>query len=610
MDGRFRRINPAWEDTLGFSREELMSRLVVELIHPEDRAASRSLGARLRDGLDVVRFENRYMTKAGGHRWISWTCRATNEDGEVVVYGAGRDVTEQREAEEKLARKTAELEAVFKALPDLLFRTDEAGRIIDYTAGKAADLYAPPETFIGKTFLDVLPPDVGSAIWETMARAHETGRIETLEYDLDVPSGKQRFEARVIAFSGGHTITVVRNVTDRWMAQRALAASEERLRESERLEAVGRLAGGIAHDFNNLMMIVLMHSDGMLRVLRPGERYRRELLEIRAAGERATGLTRQLLAFARKQVLSPTVLDLCDVVRVMDGMLRGLIGENVELRFRCETEPLWVRADRSQLEQVLLNLVLNARDAMPRGGVVNIELCDVEIDEAQAARLDLARAGGYVRLVVTDNGSGIDPEDRPHIFEPFFTTKGFGSGTGLGLATVYGIVRQSGGSVTVESKPGEGSSFIVVLPVAEGRAPRLEARTSDIDELPSGTETILVVEDDLGVRRAVIKTLAQLGYTILEAGDADGAMAVSAAHKGTIDLLLTDVVMPGKSGPELAARFFADRPDAKVVYMSGYSAEADTTKWPHGPLLQKPFSPQELASRVRSVLDGVARELL
>ncbi|NUO54345.1 MAG: PAS domain-containing protein, partial [Polyangiaceae bacterium] len=314
MDGHFRRINSAWEDVLGFSLAELKSRFVVEFIHPDDRGRTRELAGQLREGLDVVRFENRYLTKDGGHRWIAWTCRATNENGELVVYGAGRDVTEQRMAEARLARKTAELEAVFRALPDLLFRTDEDGRIIDYGAGKAADLYVPPDTFIGKTFIEVLPPAVGAALAATMARAHATGKIEALEYDLDVPSGQNRFEARVIAFSGGHTITVVRNVTDRWLAQRALAASEERLRESERLEAVGRLAGGIAHDFNNLMMIVLMHSDGMLRLLRPGDQNRRELLEIRAAGERATGLTRQLLAIARKQVLSPTVLDHCEDV--------------------------------------------------------------------------------------------------------------------------------------------------------------------------------------------------------------------------------------------------------------------------------------------------------
>ncbi|NUO52271.1 MAG: response regulator, partial [Polyangiaceae bacterium] len=342
----------------------------------------------------------------------------------------------------------------------------------------------------------------------------------------------------------------------------------------------------------------------------PGDQNRRELLEIRAAGERATGLTRQLLAFARKQVLSPTVLDLCEVVRVMEGMLRGLIGEHIELRFRSEKEPLWVRADRSQLEQVMLNLVLNARDAMPRGGVVDINLCDIEIDEAQTSRLELARPGAYARLVVTDNGSGIDPQDRPHIFEPFFTTKGIGSGTGLGLATVYGIVRQSGGSVTVESTPGEGSSFVVVLPMAEGQAPRVEEAQVGAIDLPGGAETILVVEDDAGVRRAVVKTLAQLGYTILEAADGDAALRVAITHTGPIHLLLTDVVMPGQSGPELAKRFFADRPSASVIYMSGYSAEADTTKSPPGPLLQKPFSPHELAERVRSVLDGVARRLL
>jgi two-component system, cell cycle sensor histidine kinase and response regulator CckA len=437
-------------------------------------------------------------------------------------------------------------------------------------------------------------------IAEETARAHRINRITSIEYDLAVPAGQQHFEARFVPFEDGHTVIVVRNVTERWQAQKALEASEERLRESERLEATGRLAGGIAHDFNNLMMVVLMYCDGLLKKV-DMERYRQQLLDIRTAGERAASLTRQLLAFARKQILSPTVLDPSAVVRDMEGMLRRLIGEHVSLK--TESVPdLWsVRADRSQIEQVVLNLALNARDAMPQGGTVTIELSNAEIDEVEARALELAQGGQYVRLTVSDTGAGIPPEDRPHIFEPFFTTKGVGHGTGLGLATVYGVVRQSGGAVVVDTAPGKGASFRIVLP----RAVAAPAGTAVSDRLePRGTETVLVVEDEPAVRRALCESLQGLGYTTLEAETGDAALELGREYAHPIHVLLTDIVMPGSSGYELAAQFLASRPTTRLIYMSGYPLAQGAPSWPPGHFLQKPFQPHRLAQSVREVLDA------
>jgi PAS domain S-box-containing protein len=599
-DGHFKRLNPAWEKTLGFSLEELMARPAIELVHPDDRAyTQQELRSKLQAGFDVVHFENRYLCKDGSIRWISWACSAVRA-GDHFVYAIGRDVTEHRNAEEQLRNKKAELEAVFTALPDLLFRTDVTGTIVDYNAGRTSDLYVPPETFLGKTFSQVLPGNLGATIMEETAHAHRVNQITSIEYDLAVPAGQQHFEARFVPFEDGHTVIVVRNVTERWQAQKTLEATERRLRESERLEATGRLAGGIAHDFNNLMMVVLMYCDGLLKKV-DMERYRQQLLDIRTAGERAASLTRQLLAFARKQILSPTVLDPSAVVRDMEGMLRRLFGEHVALK--TESVPgIWsVRADRSQIEQVVLNLALNARDAMPQGGTVTIELSNTEIDEVEARALELAQGGQYVQLTVSDTGTGIPPEDRPHIFEPFFTTKGVGHGTGLGLATVYGVVRQSGGAVIVDTAPGKGAAFRIVLP----RAVAPPAGTAVSDRLePRGTETVLVVEDEPAVRRALCESLQGLGYTTLEAETGDAALELGREYGHAIHVLLTDIVMPGSSGYELAAQFLASRPTTRLIYMSGYPLAQGAPAWPPGHFLQKPFQPHRLAQSVREVLDA------
>jgi signal transduction histidine kinase/CheY-like chemotaxis protein len=381
---------------------------------------------------------------------------------------------------------------------------------------------------------------------------------------------------------------------ERLAAERQRVALEDQLRQAQKMEAIGRLAGGVAHDFNNLLTAILGHVALALRGRDDPARLRRRLEEIERAGERAAGLTQQLLAFSRKQVLQPRVMDLNDAVRDMQGILRRLIGEDVELLVSLAPGRLPVHADPTQLQQVIMNLAVNARDALPRGGRLTIET------GREAA------AGGArdrVMLMVRDNGTGMDAETRQRAFEPFFTTKPAGQGTGLGLATVYGIVTQSEGTVEVESAPGQGATFHIRLPAAE-QAPSESAVAEASAE--GGKETILLVEDEDLLRSMAAEVLGELGYTVIDA-DSGGTALERAAQAGPIHLVLTDVVMPGMGGPEVWTEVARLHPESRVLFMSGYTDDAVVR---HGvreaefALLNKPFTPDELARRVRAILDA------
>ncbi len=380
---------------------------------------------------------------------------------------------------------------------------------------------------------------------------------------------------------------------------------EDQLRQSQKMEAVGRLAGGVAHDFNNLLTIIMGYSQLLLDRLGPGEAMRWQVDEIKKAGERAASLTRQLLAFSREQVLKPHILDLNSVVANMEKMLRRLIGEDIELVTVPGANLGRVKADPGQIEQVLMNLAVNARDAMPQGGKLTIETGNVDLGEGYARSHVTVRPGPYVMMAVSDTGCGMDAETQSHIFEPFFTTKDKDKGTGLGLATVYGIVKQSGGYIWVYSEPGRGSTFKVYLPQVQEAAEAAESEKA-IPAPMRGTETILVVEDEESVRSLVRGVLQAHGYTVLEARRGDEALQVSDRHKGLIHLLLTDVVMPQMSGRDLAARLVASHSESRVLYMSGYTDRAIL----HQGVLDakthfigKPFTPDALARKVREVLD-------
>jgi len=380
---------------------------------------------------------------------------------------------------------------------------------------------------------------------------------------------------------------------------------EEQYHQAQKMEAVGRLTAGIAHDFNNLLTAINGFAELLQLQLSPYDPAHELVSKIRSSGRRAADLIRQLLAFSRKQIIAPQVLDLNAVVVEMDRMLRRIIGEDIELETILAPE-LWpVEADPAQMEQVIVNLVVNARDAMPEGGRLTIETTNVVIDKEHAAGHLETKPGEHVQLVISDTGVGMSPEVLAHIFEPFFTTKGMGKGTGLGLATVYGIVRQSGGDIWVYSEEGRGTTFRIYLPRASGVAQPLPHPEAG-KEMPSGGETILLVEDDRDVRELAQRVLQRQGYTVLEARDGREAMRLATSHSGPIHLLLTDVVMPGISGMALADRLTADRPDIKVLFMSGYTDNAIAHHGVLDPgitLLQKPFSPMDLARRVRALLD-------
>ncbi len=379
---------------------------------------------------------------------------------------------------------------------------------------------------------------------------------------------------------------------------------EARLRQAHKMEAVGRLAGGVAHDFNNLLTIIRGHADMLTDRVTADEGSKRNIEQIQKATGRAVSMTRQLLAFSRMQVLQPRILDLNSVVVEMGKMLPRLIGEHIEYSFEPDPELANIKADPSQVEQVLLNLAVNARDAMPNGGKLAVKASNVEMDVSAVARRPSMTAGKYVLLSISDTGHGMDPETKAHIFEPFFTTKEVGKGTGLGLATVYGIVKQSGGFIWVESSPGAGATFEIYFPQARGPAYVME-KVSGSRAVPLGSETVLVVEDESGVRDLACQFLRSGGYTVLEAVDGVDALEISTRYSGTIHLLLSDMVMPRMGGAELTQRIRAARPATKVVLMSGYAeySEANSGKEsPQVPTIQKPFSLTSLAEKVREVL--------
>jgi len=392
--------------------------------------------------------------------------------------------------------------------------------------------------------------------------------------------------------------TFVRDVTD----QRRL---QQQVLQSQKMEAVGRLAGGVAHDFNNLLTVITSYSDLLLEDLAPGDAKRDDLEQVRKAADGAAALTRQLLAFSRQQVVEPRVVSLNTVVEGLQKILRRVIGEDIELTITLAPDLGSVRADVGQLEQVLMNLVVNARDAMPTGGRLTVETANAEHDPEYARDREAAAVRRFAMLAVTDTGCGMDEATRARIFEPFFTTKEVGKGTGLGLATVYGIVKQAGGFIWVYSEPGQGTSFKIYLPAVDATAERTTAASTT--PAPRGTETVLLVEDAAAVRAVTKQMLERQGYTVLEAPDGEAGLRLAQRHRGVIHLLLTDVVMPRVGGRELAEQLTRLRPDVKVLYASGYT---DDSVVRHGILesgmayLQKPFSPESLARKVRDVLDA------
>jgi two-component system, cell cycle sensor histidine kinase and response regulator CckA len=423
---------------------------------------------------------------------------------------------------------------------------------------------------------------------------HKNGRWLVVESTVSVARSREKDEKLVI---------VNRDITDRKQL-------EEQLYLSQKLEAIGRLSGGVAHDFNNLLGVIIGYSEALQRQMSENDPFREAVDEIQNAGKRAAVLTQQLLAFSRKQVLEPKVLDLSIVVSEVEKMLRRLIGEDIELKIVLANGLGMVKADPGQIDQVILNLAVNARDAMPKGGRLTLETSNAELDENDVNRYRYVIPGPYVLLKVTDTGCGMDAELQSHIFEPFFTTKESGKGTGLGLATVYGVIKQSGGYIWVESELGKGTTFKIYLPRVE-EAREVVAPESHAPSSSRKARTVLLVEDEQSLRKLTRNTLVELGHSVLEAGDAFQALEIAKQTKAPIDLLLTDVVMPGMSGRALADKLCASRPGIRVLFMSGYTDGAVAN---HGVLesgisiLRKPFTRDELTERVEEVLSMVGKQ--
>jgi signal transduction histidine kinase/ActR/RegA family two-component response regulator len=396
-----------------------------------------------------------------------------------------------------------------------------------------------------------------------------------------------------------HFISNDRDITDR----RHL---ELQLQQAQKMDAIGRLAGGVAHDFNNLLMVISAYAELLLESLAAGNPHRRRAQEILTASRRAADLTRQLLAFGRKQMQSLQFLDLNRVLTDISRMLCRLIGEDIQLEIVPARNLGRVRADPVQIEQIIMNLAANARDAMPTGGKLIIETLNVRLDEPYAQKHSMVPPGDYVLLAFSDTGLGIAPEHVAHIFEPFYTTKEEGHGTGLGLATVYGIVKQSNGFIWVYSEPGLGTTFKIYLPRAQKEADKILPAPTLVDDYPRGSETVLLVEDEPAVRQSAREFLTMSGYTVLEANHGEEGLAVARSHSGPIHLLITDVIMPHTGGSKLAEQLLAERPGIKVLFVSGY---AEKTVLRQGPIdlsnnfLQKPFSLRSLAHKVRRVLE-------
>ena len=608
LAGRLRDANAAFQSMIGYTLEELRRLHVLELSVEEDRPGVRAaFAAILRGERKHAVLEHRHRRAGGETIWVRLTLSLVRDpDGRPELFLAVvEDITERRAAEERVRFQANLLDAVGEAVVavDLQGRILYWNRMAELLSGWSAD------EVLGREFPGVTPASLlGESVEEMTARALAGG----------TPSAEIGFRRRDgTTFPALLSLAPVRGADGTVQGLVGVASDlterkrlEEQLAQAQKMEAIGRLAGGIAHDFNNLLTAISGHVELLLEQLAHGDPLREDLVEIRAATTRAVDLTRQLLAFSRRQVLRPRIVQLSSIIEEMANLLRRLIGEDIRLVLDSDPQLGYVWADPGQLGQVLLNLVVNARDAMPEGGTLSIRAENTDTASGLVPGEPEPGPGPFVVLTVADTGIGMSREVQEKIFEPFFTTKEPGKGTGLGLATVYGIVKQSGGLVEVESEPGQGTTFRVYLPRVDAPAPP-HPGPAPVPASPAGLETILLVEDEAAVRSFVRKVLRRKGYNVLEAASRPEALRLSRAYRAPIHLLLTDVVMPEMGGREIADRLTAERPGMRVLFTSGYTEDAVVDRGvliPGIRFLGKPFTPQDLTRKVREVLDAPADE--
>jgi two-component system, cell cycle sensor histidine kinase and response regulator CckA len=607
MDGKRIFNSVSYQKVLGYSPEELQTSSGFEQIHPDDRERVKTAAAEARRTGVGKTLEYRLRHKNGAWLVLESTSSVIQDaDGKpeklIIV---NRDVTERKRAEEALRRSETGFRSVVEDAPYGIYRASTAGRFLQVNPALQKMLgYESTEELLSKD----LPAEIFGhseeyqRLTELLTRTEE---IKDLEMDWkrkDTTPITVRCSGRRVSDENGafaYFEAFAEDVTEKRILER-------QLRMAQKMEAIGRLSGGIAHDFNNLLGVIIGYSRVLKRELGPNNPLAEHALEIEKAGQRAASLTKQLLAFSRQQVLSPAVLNLNTLASDMEKMLPQLLGEDIEVSLLLDPELGNVKADQSQIEQVIMNLAVNARDAMPMGGKLKIETSNAELDQTYVRSHPGSKLGSFVLLAVTDTGTGMDAATLTHIFEPFFTTKELGKGTGLGLATVYGIVKQSNGYIGLESVVGRGTSFQIYLPRHAGE-PVVDDLKADSPENLRGTETILLVEDSEPLRKLAKTFLESRGFRVLSAESGEDALQVASRFGGTFDLLLTDVVMPGINGRILAENLLLRQPGMKVLYMSGYT---DSFIAGHGVLdpgihlLHKPFIEEVLIRKVREVIDG------
>ena len=610
--------NPGAERFKGYSKDEIIGEHFSRFYTAEDRAIDLPATA-LRTAREQGRFEQEgwRLRKDGNRFWahvvIDPIC---DPDGDLMGYAKiTRDLTERRRAEEQLRESQEQLRLLVQGVTDYaLYMLDLEGRVSSWNAGAERIKGYTRDEILGQHFSRFYTEEEREAgvPGKGLQQARAKGRWETEGWR--VRKDGSRFFAHVVIDAihddAGELVgfaKVTRDITERKTAERELEAAREALFQSQKMEAVGQLTGGVAHDFNNLLTVIIGGLDTIARS-KPSDtvRIRRALEMSRHAAERAASLTSRLLAFSRKQALDPTPTDLNALVRNMADLLHRTLGEQVELESVLSPRLWTVEVDRNQLESAVLNLAVNARDAMPSGGKLTIETQNTFLDQSYAATDAEVRPGQYAVICVSDTGSGMSKATLARVFEPFFTTKELGRGTGLGLSMVYGFVKQSGGHVTIYSEEGQGTTVKLYFPRHNGQEEPLGAGAHEQDyPTASDDEVVLVVEDNPEVRAFSVSTLAELGYRVLQAGDAEGALSILSSDQH-VDLLFTDVVLPGRTGRALADEAAKLRPALKVLFTTGYSRNAIVH---HGRLddgvrlLQKPFTFHQLASRIREVLD-------
>jgi PAS domain S-box-containing protein len=611
-DGTMRYQSPSLTRILGYEPEDLAERDTFEFLHPDDaEKAQRAFSDVLEQPHKSVKAEVRFRHKNG--EWRHFICTLTNLLDNAVIAGIvsnAVDITGRKQAEEAHRQSEERYRLLFDNNPIPMWVYD-VGTLAFLAVNEAAIFHYgySKEEFLSITILDIRPPEDIPAVMENLSKL-ESGLDSTDIWRHRKKNGtviEVEISSHDLIFDGRHSrLVLATDITERRLAEEALRKSEEQLQQSQKLESIGRLAGGIAHDFNNLLTAINGYSELTLRELNLDDPLRRNIEEIKKAGDRAASLTRQLLAFSRKQVLKPKVLDLNAIILDIEKMLRRLIGEDIDLRTVIQSRLGKIKADPGQIEQVIMNLAVNARDAMPKGGTLTVEASNVYLDSAYARGHISVKPGEYVMLAVSDNGIGIDEETLQHIFEPFFTTKETGKGTGLGLAMIYGIVKQSGGYIWVYSELGRGTTFKVYLPRVEESGTLIEQPDNAAD-LRQGTETVLLVEDEDTVRNLSRQVLESCGYMVIEAENGIEALAVCESRENKIDLLVTDVVMPRMGGRELSEKLARKYPYIKVLFTSGYTDDAIVR---HGIIdagtnfIQKPFTLDAFARKVRELLDA------